>query len=68
MRQWPISLGRAIDNDLVVDDPHLAPHHAVFELGPAGGAQLRVLPSSVSSSIAVDGVLMAPPCARLAGR
>lgn len=25
--RWPLSVGRAIDNDLVLDDPHVAPHH-----------------------------------------
>jgi hypothetical protein len=24
---WPLRAGRAIDNDLVLDDPHVAPHH-----------------------------------------
>ncbi len=25
---WPVRVGRAIDCDLVLDDPHVAPHHA----------------------------------------
>ena len=24
---WPVSAGRALDNDLVLDDPHIAAHH-----------------------------------------
>jgi hypothetical protein len=24
---WPVSAGRALDNDLVIADPHVAPHH-----------------------------------------
>ncbi len=44
VHQWPLTLGRAIDNYLVIDDPHVAAHHAVIELGPQGVAQLRVLP------------------------
>jgi len=26
--QWPVRIGRAIDCDVVLDDPHVAPHHA----------------------------------------
>lgn len=40
---WPVNIGRAIDNDLVLDDPHVAPHHAVIEAGAGGSPQLRVL-------------------------
>ncbi|ACE83830.1 FHA domain-containing protein [Cellvibrio japonicus] len=29
--QLPIRLGRAYDNDIILDDPHTAPHHAVIE-------------------------------------
>lgn len=29
---WPLRVGRALDNDLVLDDPHVAPHH--FRVGP----------------------------------
>jgi hypothetical protein len=41
---WPLRIGRAIDNDVVLDDPHAAPHHAIVELAADGTAQLRVLP------------------------
>lgn len=40
---WPVSLGRAIDNDVVLDDPHVAPHHAVFEVDADDSLHLRVL-------------------------
>ncbi len=40
---WPLRLGRAIDNDVVIDDPHVAAHHALLEPGAEGGLQLRVL-------------------------
>lgn len=33
---WPLSLGRALDNDLVIDDPHVAPQHAQLLLDEAG--------------------------------
>ena len=28
VRQWPVTIGRAIDCDVVLDDPHASPHHA----------------------------------------
>lgn len=28
---WPVTIGRAIDNDIVLDDPHVAAHHARLE-------------------------------------
>lgn len=27
VRAWPVRVGRALDNDLVLDDPHIAAHH-----------------------------------------
>lgn len=30
VRAWPVTLGRALDNDIVLDDPHVAAHHAVL--------------------------------------
>jgi hypothetical protein len=30
--RWPISIGRALDNTVVLSDPHVAPHHATLEL------------------------------------
>ncbi len=35
-----IRIGRALDNDLVVDDPHCAAHHARLEVADDGSAQL----------------------------
>jgi hypothetical protein len=45
VQRWPVTIGRALDNDLVLDDPHVAPHHARLELDEAGIAQLEALPS-----------------------
>jgi hypothetical protein len=28
---WPITIGRALDNDVVLSDPHVAAHHAVID-------------------------------------
>lgn len=39
---WPLTLGRALDNDVVIDDPYVAPHHATLAPGAEGTLQLRV--------------------------
>jgi hypothetical protein len=36
VRQWPLSIGRALDNDLVLGDAHIAAHHARIESTPEG--------------------------------
>jgi len=36
-----IRIGRAFDNDLILSDPHICPHHAVLELDEQGGIVLR---------------------------
>ena len=33
---WPLRVGRALDNDLVLGDPHVAPHHFTIAPGEAG--------------------------------
>ncbi|OYU44439.1 MAG: hypothetical protein CFE44_12935 [Burkholderiales bacterium PBB4] len=38
-----LRLGRALDNDLVLDDPHCAPYHAVLQMDGLGQAELRDL-------------------------
>lgn len=38
-----LRLGRALDNDLVLDDPHCAAHHAVLRIDADGKAQLHDL-------------------------
>jgi len=32
----PVRIGRAYDNELILEDPYLAPHHLVLERGPSG--------------------------------
>ncbi|MBA4178587.1 MAG: hypothetical protein C0505_18810 [Leptothrix sp. (in: Bacteria)] len=49
---WPLTLGRALDNHVVVDDPHLAAHHARLALDDEGVLRLHALPSH-------NGVLLA---------
>lgn len=41
---WPLRLGRALDNDVVLDDPHLAPYHALIEPGADGRLEVLALP------------------------
>ena len=31
VQRWPLTLGRSLDNDLVLDDPHVAAHHATLQ-------------------------------------
>ncbi len=50
---WPLSLGRALDNDLVLDDPHVAPHHATLQLGDEGLLQLQV--GDTRNGLQIDG-------------
>ena len=33
---WPLAIGRALDNDLVLSDPYVAPHHLRIEQDDAG--------------------------------
>ncbi len=35
---WPLTLGRALDNDVVLDDPHVAPQHLRLAAAEPGGA------------------------------
>jgi pSer/pThr/pTyr-binding forkhead associated (FHA) protein len=30
VHQWPVTIGRALDNDLIICDPFIAPHHATL--------------------------------------
>ena len=40
--RWPVTLGRALDCDVVLDDPHAAPHHARID-GAAGEGERPTL-------------------------
>lgn len=41
-----VTIGRALDNDLILDDPHCAAHHARLEVAADGSARLLDLGSS----------------------
>ncbi len=40
--EWPLRVGRALDNDLVLDDPHTAAHHFSVAADEQGQVQLTV--------------------------
>ncbi|MEO8079479.1 MAG: FHA domain-containing protein [Caldimonas sp.] len=37
--RWPVAIGRALDNDVVLSDPHVAAHHARIAVGDAADAE-----------------------------
>ena len=41
--QWPVTVGRALDADLVLSDPHVAPHHLRLQQTPSDGVSVQVL-------------------------
>ena len=42
VREWPLRVGRALDNDLVLDDPHTAAQHFSVALDDEGRVALTV--------------------------
>jgi pSer/pThr/pTyr-binding forkhead associated (FHA) protein len=40
--EWPVSVGRALDNDLVLDDAHVAPHHLRIAADESGAVFVEV--------------------------
>lgn len=70
---WPVRIGRALDNDLVLADPHVAAHHAELAPDEHGALRLRTLPSRNGAriehphhlqTIAGDATAALPPEAR----
>ena len=49
--QWPVSIGRSIDCDVVLDDPHVAPRHAVLY---DHGGTLRLEVQSTVNGVRLD--------------
>jgi len=39
-RAFPVRIGRAYDNDVILDDPYAAPHHAVLQRAPTGELEI----------------------------
>ena len=55
--QWPVRIGRAIDCDLVLDDPHVAAHHATLEMREDG---LHVVPAPSLNGVRLGRAAIAP--------
>jgi hypothetical protein len=63
VHQWPVRVGRALDNDLVVDDPHVAAHHftlqadeAAIEVANVPGQTPHPVPLSLMVGSTINGV------------
>ena len=55
--QWPVRIGRAIDCDLVLDDPHVAAHHATLALREDG---VHVEPAASVNGVRLGRAAIAP--------
>lgn len=44
--RWPLRIGRGLENDIVLDDPHVAPQHAEIGTDADGRLQLTLRPST----------------------
>jgi hypothetical protein len=53
VHRWPVTLGRALDNLVVLDDPHVAAHHAHIAPDEQGRLVLTVLESR--NPVQLDG-------------
>jgi hypothetical protein len=60
--QWPVRIGRAIDCDLVLDDPHVAALHATLEWRDDG---LHVVPAASVNGVRLGASAIAPGSAPL---
>lgn len=54
---WPVRIGRAIDCDLVLDDPHVAAHHATLQWQADG---LHVVPAATINGVRLGRAAIAP--------
>ncbi len=60
--QWPVRIGRAIDCDFVLDDPHVAAHHATLDWRDDG---LHVVPAATVNGVRLGASVIAPGSAPL---
>lgn len=49
---WPLTIGRALDNDIVLPDPHVAAHHA--SVAPDGDGRLQVSVGDSRNGVRVE--------------
>ena len=52
VREWPLRVGRALDNDLVLDDAYTAAHH--FSVAPDDQGQLQLTVGDSLNGLQVD--------------
>ena len=52
VRDWPLRVGRALDNELVLDDPHTAAHH--FSVQPDADGHIVVMVGESINGLQVD--------------
>ena len=57
VQRWPLTLGRALGNDVVLDDPHVAAHHAT--LSPDAQGQLTLTVGDTVNGVSVGNRLFA---------
>lgn len=48
---WPLSIGRSLENHLVLTDPHVAPHHLV--IGPDDSRQLVLTVADTRNGVSI---------------
>ncbi|MBX3621697.1 MAG: FHA domain-containing protein [Rhizobacter sp.] len=53
VQAWPLRVGRALDNDLVLDDPYTAPQH--FSIAPDDDGRVVVAVGESVNGLQVDG-------------
>ncbi len=76
VHRWPQRLGRAVDNDLVIDDPHVAAHHATLaplREHPGVDTPIAVAPQPIRSieltvGQSINGVSLPAPRKRQAAQ
>ena len=51
--RWPLTIGRALDNDVVLSDLHVAPHHARLTRGPDDAGSLQVTAGDTRNGLGV---------------
>ena len=63
IERWPVSIGRALDNDVVLTDPHVAAHHATIDVDApavAAGAAADAVPETEAGTGASPPAEAAP--------
>ena len=52
VQQWPLRIGRALDNDVVLSDPHVAAQHLTIDSAAQG---LTLAPADTRNGVLLDG-------------